>query len=96
MAPNHYTARLQLSVIMRKLGRPEDALLALAQVFREKAPFFLFFFQSCYDILCSGDTRDVPDILQIGQISGVWQEILHLAHPMTKTWAHSLESIGNT
>ena len=31
MAPHHYTARLQLSMIMRTLGRPEDALLALAQ-----------------------------------------------------------------
>jgi len=31
LAPNHYKARLQLSVIMRTLGRPEDALLALAQ-----------------------------------------------------------------
>lgn len=31
MAPNHYTARLKLSVIMRTLGRPEDALLALDQ-----------------------------------------------------------------
>ena len=32
LAPHHYSARLQLSKIMRSLGRPEDALLALAQV----------------------------------------------------------------
>ena len=31
MAPHHYNARLQLSKIMRSLGRPEDALKALAQ-----------------------------------------------------------------
>ena len=31
LAPNHYKARLQLSAVMRRLGRPEDALLALAQ-----------------------------------------------------------------
>lgn len=44
LAPHHYNARLQLSKIMRNLGRPDDALRALAQDETEEmlSPHLLF------------------------------------------------------
>jgi len=53
LAPNHYNARLQLSAIVHKLGRPEDALLALQQDEQEMLNTAIMF-ERCQLLLAEG------------------------------------------
>ena len=58
MAPHHYNARLQLSVIMRALGRPEDALLALAQDETEEMLNPRLMFERCQLLLAENKIEE--------------------------------------
>ena len=58
LAPHHYNARLQLSVIMRALGRPEDALLALAQDETEEMLNPRLMFERCQLLLAENKIEE--------------------------------------
>ncbi len=58
LAPHHYDARLQLSVIMRALGRPDDALLALAQDEREEMLNPRLMFERCQLLLAENKIEE--------------------------------------
>ncbi len=61
LAPHHYNARLQLSVIMRELGRPEDALLALAQDETEEMLNPRLMFERCHLLLTENKIQEFID-----------------------------------
>jgi hypothetical protein len=61
LAPHHYNARLQLSVIMRSLGRPEDALLALTQDETEEMLNPRLMFERCQLLLAENKIQEFVD-----------------------------------
>ena len=58
LAPHVYQARLQLSLIMRRLGRAEDALDALKQDEQAELPNPHLMYERCTMLLAEGKTEE--------------------------------------